>query len=73
MHFKCPLYVVHFSDDAVLTQDMDNDKHRAVVLTKFAPVTSEKDRPCGLIRTWSCSLFTRTCDKIHTITDQKCI
>lgn len=29
-------------------------------LTKFAPVTSAKDRACGLMRIWSCSLLTRT-------------
>lgn len=29
-------------------------------LTKFATVTSAKDRACGLMRTWSCSLLTRT-------------
>lgn len=40
--------------------------HSTTFLTKFAAVTSAKERPRGLMRMWSCSLLTRTYDKTNT-------
>lgn len=40
--------------------------HSTTFLTKFAAVTSAKERPRGLMRMWSCSLLTRTYDKMNT-------
>lgn len=54
------MHAVKFPDNAAQLFTGENDNKHIIVLTKLAPVTSAKDRPRGPMRTWSCSLLTRT-------------